>query len=560
VNESTAAINQNAPARTAARIGWAILIVATLYVCYFSHLGAIGFVGPDEPRYAWIARDMAETGDWVTPRLYGRPWFEKPVLYYWGAALCFKLFGVNEAAARLPSAISALLATLAMAWFALRLYGAETARWLLLLLPTTVGMIGFSHAAATDMPFSGMLTIAMVCAAVVLGLTRNDQTPVLPHTPWLALVLFGFFLGLAVLAKGPAAIILCGGAIFFWALLTKRWRDALRLFHPAAIAAFCLTALPWYILCARGNPDFFRIFIIEHNFKRYLTPEFQHIQPFWYYLPILLIGLAPWFIWLTWHALPAFRKEIADLHWPVEIFVVSWAIFPLLFFTLSKSKLPGYILPSILPLGLLLATAVTQSMNKKPLVASFAVMGSTLLYLAFVLWVWLDHYSYPSAKGVHLTVVIGPVFVLFFTFFAGIGGLASMVVSLAKRPRGGQILALIAFLFMVDVAYDSSIKLNLKLSPRSVASDISAVDADRTYSFKMQRGWLYGLNFYLHRDIPEWTPSTKGSVIVITSQQNSADLKRKVEIIRVISDFSAEANILEVRSSAGTLNDRRQPQ
>src|SRR5207302_9788160 len=147
------------------------------------------------------------------------------------------------------------------------LSGAQTARWLRRLLPYAVGMIGFSHAAATDMPFSAMLTIAMVSAAVVLGLTRNENTPILLRTPWLALILFGFFLGLAVLAKGPAAIILSGGAVFFWALFTKRWRDALRLFHPSAIASFCLTALPWYVLCARRNPDFLRIFIIEHNFN-----------------------------------------------------------------------------------------------------------------------------------------------------------------------------------------------------------------------------------------------------------------------------------------------------
>src|SRR5438552_157353 len=276
-----------------ALIAWSVLLCVAFYVCYFSHLDVLGFIGPDEPRYAWIARAMVETHDWVTPRLYGRPWFEKPPLYYWGAGLCFKWFGVSEAAARLPSAISALLATLVMAWLALRLYGVEAAQWLLLLLPTTVGMVGFSHAAATDMPFSGMLTIAMVSAAVVLGLTRNENTPILPRTPWLALILFGFFLGLAVLAKGPAAIILFGGTILFWALFTRRWPDAFRPFHPAAIASFCLTALPWYILCARRNPDFFRIFIIEHNFKRYLTPEFQHIQPFWYYVPILLIALFP---------------------------------------------------------------------------------------------------------------------------------------------------------------------------------------------------------------------------------------------------------------------------
>src|SRR5712664_4790735 len=238
VETVSSAPDNSAKNNLAARIGWAILILGTLYICYFSHLGAIGFVGPDEPRYAWIARDMAETGDWVTPRLYGKPWFEKPPLFYWGAALSFKLFGVSEVAARLPSAISALLATLALAWLALCLYGAETARWLLLLLPTTVGMIGFSHAAATDMPFSAMLTIAMVCAVVRLRLSlecgglpplsqnkavptklegppapsavsTQRATPPFANTSWRAALLFGFFLGLAVLAKGPAAIILC---------------------------------------------------------------------------------------------------------------------------------------------------------------------------------------------------------------------------------------------------------------------------------------------------------------------------------------------------------------
>src|ERR1700688_4424321 len=157
------------------KFSWAVLIFLMLYVCYFSHLGAFGFIGPDEPRYAWIARDMAETGDWVTPRLYGKPWFEKPVFYYWATAVCFKLFGVNEASARLPSAVCALLATLALAWLALRIGGWQMARWVQLLLPSTVGMIGFSHAGATDMPFSAMLSIAMVCAAVALEVVPSEK-------------------------------------------------------------------------------------------------------------------------------------------------------------------------------------------------------------------------------------------------------------------------------------------------------------------------------------------------------------------------------------------------
>src|SRR5580704_7284049 len=102
----------------AMRILWILLIVATLYISYFRNLGIVGLVGPDEPRYAWIAREMVESHDWVTPRLYGQPWFEKPILYYWSAGLCFRLFGVSETTARLPGAFFALLATLALAWLA----------------------------------------------------------------------------------------------------------------------------------------------------------------------------------------------------------------------------------------------------------------------------------------------------------------------------------------------------------------------------------------------------------------------------------------------------------
>src|SRR5216683_3545930 len=374
-------------ASTPQRIGWAILIVVTLYICYFSHLGVIGFVGPDEPRYAWIARDMAETGDWVTPRLYGKPWFEKPPLLYWGGAIFFKLFGCSapEVAARLPSAISALLATLALACLAWRTYGEECARWLLLLLPTSVGMIGFSHAAATDMLFAGMLTIAMVCAAVVLGLVaKNENMPILPRAPWLALILFGFFLGLAALAKGPAAIILSGGAIFFWAIFTKRWRDALRMLHPLAIAAFCITALPWYILCARRNPDFFRVFIIEHNFKRYLTPEFQHIQPFWFYLPVLLVAFLPWIALFLWSVAEGTAKLWRARSTSASTWLfLCWAGFCLLFFSVSQSKLPGYILPAFPAIGLLMTRGFT------PFVRAYAKSFRPALFTSALLLIIL---------------------------------------------------------------------------------------------------------------------------------------------------------------------------
>jgi 4-amino-4-deoxy-L-arabinose transferase-like glycosyltransferase len=516
VSESPTAIAEKPQSSPLARIGWAVLIVATLYVCYFSHLGAIGFVGPDEPRYAWIARDMAETGDWVTPRLYGKPWFEKPPLFYWGAALSFKLFGVSEAAARLPSAISALLATLALAWLALRLYGAETARWLLLLLPTTVGMIGFSHAAATDMPFSGMLTIAMVCAAVVLGLTRNENSPILPRTPWLALILFGFFLGLAVLAKGPAGIILCGGAVFFWALFTKRWRDAFRLFHPAAIAAFCLTALPWYILCARRNPDFFRIFIIEHNFKRFLTPEFQHIQPFWFYIPVILLALLPWILSAASLVVTS-KLRPGPESWlnSSRLFFACWAVFPVVFFTLSKSKLPGYILPSIPALGLLMAQNLSLCIRKilpGEQWIKFAT-GSTFIALGIFGLVQIERTDWVWSA---LALAVGG-FAILVSRNLGLGlalGVCGLIIAIVSCLTGNT-RAVLDQLYSARSAPEAA---------RIVWTDFSP---NRSSAYKLTRSFQYALNFYFHRELSEWLPDRTAPGWVFALAKDESELRSR---------------------------------
>jgi len=515
-------------ASTAQRVGWTILIAATLYFCYFSHLGVIGFVGPDEPRYAWIARDMAETGDWITPRLYGKPWFEKPPLLYWGGAVFFNLLGEGhpEVAARLPSAISALLATLALTWLAWRTYGEECARWLLLLLPTSVGMIGFSHAAATDMPFAGMLTIAMVCAAVVLGLARSiEDKPILPRTPWLALLLFGFFLGLAVLAKGPAAIILSGGAVFFWAIFTKRWRDAFRLLHPAAIAAFCVTALPWYILCAHRNPDFFRIFIIEHNFKRFLTPEFQHLQPFWYYVPVLLIAFLPWIalaLWALYSATIEFRAHRTVQ--PLGLFLSSYSLFCLLFFSAAKSKLPGYVLPAIPTMALLIARTVQAGKLKyrRSFIAS-GLIGALFFFLVavFAALVLSGRITVHSGEGAAL--ILGFLSLCFalsnlFLIFVRWQRTSPSQISLPPLAAPPILMAVLLSNFMVFFLRDPS--------GRTLADEIGTERAAPADMFigKMDRGKHYGLNFYLRREIPEWDPKQPQAGYLLTEAKNCSSI------------------------------------
>jgi 4-amino-4-deoxy-L-arabinose transferase-like glycosyltransferase len=420
--------------------------------------------------------------------------------------LCFKLLGVSEAAARLASAISALLATLALAWLALRLYGAETARWLLLLLPTTVGMIGFSHAAATDMPFSAMLTIAMVCAAVVLGLTRNENTPILPRTPWLGLILFGFFLGLAVLAKGPAAIILSSGAIFFWALFTKRWRDASRLFHPAAIASFCLAALPWYILCARRNPDFLRIFIVEHNFKRFLTPEFQHIQPFWYYLPVLLVAFLPWTALFLWSVSEGTAKlwrarSISASTW----LFICWAGFCLIFFSISKSKLPGYILPSIPALCLIVTRACVTltSAHRRSFRLSLITAAVFLFLLLALVRVATPYISRGNDKfGVTAGLIIalmGTANILLGIFYPSYSA-----TDLRKLLAASAVVPILLAVSLTDVLLSSYFRWDP--SGRTLSEEIRriGIPSQELLVRAMSRGQRYSLNFYLHREVTEW--------------------------------------------------------
>ena len=506
-------------AEPAVRLLWILLILATLYFSYFHNLGAIGLVGPDEPRYAWIARDMMESGDWVTPRLYDKPWFEKPVLYYWAAALSFKWFGVSDAAARLPSALAALFATLAMGWLAWRVYGAETARWLLLLSPTTVGMIGFSHAAATDMPFAGMLTIAMICAAMILGLVPRDDGALPPRIG--PLVLFGFFLGLAVLAKGPAAIVLSGGAVLTWAALTKRWRDAVRFLHPLAIVSFCVTALPWYVLCARRNPDFIRVFIIEHNFKRYLTPEFQHIQRLWFYVPVILIAFLPWALILIWGtALGIRRTRRNGQPDSATILLLCWAGFCLVFFSISKSKLPGYILPAIPAIGLLLARCyvVFSDQNEKSLRLVVSIYSLISLLAGIVLIAWGKKFSISPSTG-EAMVVIGCVLLAC--------ALANMILTLKVRAFPAAALCVVPVLLLIVLIRPLSHPwLSHDPSGRTLAAELAAngIANNPLYAVNMKRGQLYSLSFYLHREVEPWNPGQTDAGYLLVPSRRCEDL------------------------------------
>ena len=474
---------------------WGIpFVLFILYVCLFSGLGALGLVGPDEPRYAAIARAMAETHDWVTPRLWGTPWFEKPVLYYWTAGIAMRLFGVSEFAARLPSALAALLAVVAIKWTALRTYGVGAAWYSLLMLPTSVAMIGFSRAASPDMLFAGLLTAAMAVACEMLLKPRPG--PILR-------IAFGFFLGAAVLAKGPAAVILAGGATLLWAALTRQWRAPFRFLHPLVIAVFCATALPWYVLCALRNPDFLRVFIWQHNFERYLTPVFEHRQPFYYYGYILLIAVLPWVIFLFVAALSGINR-LKKRFSPdsVDIFLACWALFPVMFFSISQSKLPGYILPGIPPIMILLSRWVSISIvnNTKTVLATLGGTGVLLLLLV----------SKPVATFVSVAAGLFPNQLILAGIIISFLGVGVILLAVMKRPVAALLLITIVVTSTVEFANFALLPgLDNQISSRALAERLfrKGVSGDNIAIYELPRSWKYGLDYYMNRDLPEWVPN-----------------------------------------------------
>ena len=323
-----------------------IFFVLVAYLTLFHALGDLPFLGSDEPRYARIGEEMATSGDLVTPTLEGRPWMEKPPLLFWVESLSFRLLASSELSARLPVAVVGLLGAIALAFFARFLEGERAGLITFLALLTNLLYVTFSRAASTDLLFATMLSAAFMCGFL---------TSWTPGRIWPAAC--GLFLGLSVLAKGPVALILFGGVflVYFGTGQRKYWS----VFQLLTITITCLvTAIPWFVLVwIQNGHNFVMTFWVNHHLARFVTDLHHHRQPFWYYVPVLLLGLFPWSCFLG-SAVARIWRERGGLRRPRNqglLFLWVWACVPLIFFTLSSSKLPGYILPAVPPLVLLAA-------------------------------------------------------------------------------------------------------------------------------------------------------------------------------------------------------------
>ena len=500
-------MNRNANPRTRTDV---LLLAAFCGFLFFYGLGAFGLVGADEPRYAQVAHEMIERSDWITPTLLGKAWLEKPMLYYWQAMLSFRAFGIDDRVARLPAAFDAAI-LIAAIYFFLRRFRPGSELDGALITASSAGVVIFAHAAATDMPLAATFAIAL------LGWYAWYEGRSCIH-----LATFYLFLALGTLAKGPIAPALAAVIVLLFVAVKRDWRAIPCTLWIPGIVLYFVVMLPWYIAVQLRNPEFFRVFILEHNFARFSRDVYHHRQPFWFYLPVFLLAMMPWtlalilavaervrLIWAEHSNKDAFSSP--EDSWP--LFLLIWMFVPILFFSASQSKLPGYVLPAVPAAALLVAEYLAARRGDKIFNAEGAEVSRRSHYkirLSFL---------YVAAHGILCgLLVFGAFSAASITIHhhllrgtetyaaAAIGGVFALGISATLLSRAGLALLSRVTLFAVVVSVAAILRfaapvVDATQSARPIAESIQGFSREPVpiALYRINRAQEYGLEFYLNR-------------------------------------------------------------
>jgi 4-amino-4-deoxy-L-arabinose transferase-like glycosyltransferase len=514
----------------------------------------LGLVGADEPRYAQIAREMLAAhsavchrvdakvfprslrpsdlraswhclaGGTVTPILHGQPWLEKPALYYWRAMGFFKEFGVSDWSARLPSA-SATFALIILIFLHMRRFRPGGHLDAALITMSTVAVISFARGASTDMQLAAPFCIGM------LGWYAWYETG---KKFWLFDLYF--FNAAATLAKGPVAPFLALCIILLFAGLRREWTLLRRTIWLPGVLLYLVMVLPWYVAVQIKNPSFIREFFLEHNLERFATNRYQHHQPVWYYVIVLLIGLMPWTVIAIRALVDSIDISIAE--WKVRHnpsrylghsragdafpeFLVLWALVPVLFFSFSGSKLPGYILPSIPPITILAADYLNRNRRKglpRWLLWAHSAMSGILV---FVLVLAPQHMKYetlvPSAQWLAI---------------AAISALAAETIVLLIIRRWGiaqittaTLMPVVAVLVFLLGFHGNDLDLNYSARPLAREIEQQAPEVRTLAVEGVRRDIDYGLAFYRNQATVHYNADgvpAEDHILVIRSNDTAA--------------------------------------
>jgi 4-amino-4-deoxy-L-arabinose transferase-like glycosyltransferase len=325
------------------------LVIVVFGIAWFATLGQRALIHPDEGRYAAIALEMARSGDWVTPRLNGLLYFEKPALPYWIGALFFQWLGPTEFAARLWPALAGFLTVLMVGFTAARLWGSETGLRALAIAASMAWIAANSHFLSLDAGLMFFLTLTL-CAVLIAEQQPVPATAARRYWVWLA------WAGMAgaVLSKGLVGVLIPGCVLIIGAVWLRDAGLIRRLHWWSGAAIFLALTVPWFVLVSQRNPGFAEFFFVHEHLDRYLSNVHKREGAWWYFAPILLVGMLPWTSALPWLARRD-RVDEPDAERRARGLLIVWSVFVFLFFSASGSKLPSYILPVFPALALLIA-------------------------------------------------------------------------------------------------------------------------------------------------------------------------------------------------------------
>jgi 4-amino-4-deoxy-L-arabinose transferase-like glycosyltransferase len=345
MNSEASAQNATRPGsvRSRHRLLWLVLAASL----WFGGLGYRDLTHPDEGRYSEISREMASTGDWVTPRLNGVKYFEKPPLQYWVTALAFKAFGQSEFVARLWVGLCGFATVILVYRTALRLWGAKTADYAGITCASMVWIMGMSHIVTLDMGVTFFMTLAL-CGFLR---AQHDGATDGETRLWIW-IMWGALAG-ALLTKGLMGVVLPGAVLILYSVICRDWRPWARLKWYSGLPIFAALAVPWHVLVARRNSEWAHFYFIHEHLDRFLTTQHHRGGAWYYFLPLLVAGLLPWTTLLPQVVQRGWRPDTTRFQ--TNRFLLIWSAFIFVFFSISGSKLPSYILPIFPALALLLA-------------------------------------------------------------------------------------------------------------------------------------------------------------------------------------------------------------
>ena len=465
-----------------------LLVTVIIAIIWFSLLGHRDLIDPDEGRYAEIPREMVASGDWLTPRLNGFKYFEKPVLQYWVTAVGYTLFGESNWSARLWPALIGFLGALWAGYLGLRLYGQTAGFYAFLITGSGLLYVSIGHMLSLDMALSVFVAIGV--GSLALAQSRREDPAGLRR--WM---LVGWAsLALAMLTKGLVALVLPAGAVLFYSLWQRDWALWKHLHLIKGLLLFLLLAAPWFIAVSLANPEFAQFFFIHEHFARYTSEVHERTAPWWYFIPVFMAGVLPWTA-LTLQSLyrPLVQAGTRTVNgFDAERFLLVFTLFVLVFFSLGQSKLASYILPVMPVAGVLAGRQLALQGYRKTDAWSLLVLAVVLLVSA-----WQAARFASDVTPAAMFVAYRPWFIAASLLLAG----AALAGFRARPTRPGHvatigILVLLAFQ-LLTWGFQS---LSGSRSSRELAMAIQAEVPDGTAVYAVAT-YPQSLPFYLQQTI-----------------------------------------------------------